>query len=151
MLPIMYLTQCTLREVPQRTHRWNNQKFVPNNSLDKEAKVRVKGDTKALRTRWLGFVPLFHIPIFGGWREYVVLEPLEDTVRWHVGWSIPTDARMNGYWISNIPQRGAVRMLRGPQSTCFFGITRRGRQIPLRIIGYGRIGAGGPYAKLPLL
>lgn len=151
MRPLMYLTQGTFREVPQRTHRWNNKKYIPMISLDKESKVRVKGDPKACQKFWLGFIPLFHIPIFGGWREYVVIEPAESTVLWHVGWAFPVNVAMTEHGISRIPLRGPVRMLRGPKTTCFFAVTRMGRQIPLRIIGYGRIGKGGPYAKLPLL
>jgi hypothetical protein len=147
----MYLAQGTVREVPQRTHRWNNYKYHPAATLAKEAKVRVKGDPKALREAWLGLIPLFHIPILGGWREYVVLEPAEDTVKWHVGWGQAVNMGMSEYGVSSITLRGGVRMLRGPKTVCFFGLTRRGRQIPLRIVGYGRIGDRGPYSKLPLL
>ena len=88
----------------------------------------------------------FHLPVLGGWRQYVVLEP-EDTQDWYVGW-ILSDA----IGISRIKLIGPVRLLIGPDDVSFFGINGKDYgQIPIRKIGEGRIGSGGSYAQMPLL
>jgi hypothetical protein len=150
MLPIMYLIQGTFFEKPQRTHRWNNAVLPACVSLQEKAKVRVSGDSDATR-RWLfGFIPIFHIPILGGWREYVVLEPADSTTKYHIGYLYSENGKKHRRY-SLVPVRGRVRMLRGPDDTCFFAVTRTGRQVPLRVVGFGRIGERGQYSHDTLL
>ena len=88
MLPVMYVLQGTFKEMPQQTHRWNNLKFPLTELayLRSEAMVTVSGDSTAVR-RWWGPLPIFHIPLLGGWSKFVVLEPIKPVVEgWYVGW-----------------------------------------------------------------
>ncbi len=147
MIPLMYLVQASL-EAPQRTHVWNNLKLrTPEDraKLDTSRMCKVLGDGSAAAP-WLGMVPVFHIPLLGGWRRYVVLEPVSrDVSEWVPGWVSP-----DVVGVSRLYLKGPVRLLRGPSDALFFGIDQSGRQIELRIVGFGRIGDGGPFARLPL-
>lgn len=135
-------------EEPQQTHFWNNQKLdtLPDSWVSSYL-LRVPGDSTAT-PRWIfGFVPLFHIPIFGGWKRYVVLEPIDYIGGWHPGW-----VAVDVIGCSRISVRGPVRLLQCPNPTEFFGVASDGGlPVTLRIIGFGTIGDGGPYSRLPLL
>ncbi len=144
MMPFMYLISGTL-ESPQKTHFWNNKKLNRENieSLDQEKMVQSEGIADAVKK---GIV-LFHIPIFGGWKDYIVLEPEEKNIPWHVGWITKDYAG-----ITQIIITGPVRMLLGRDDVSFFGIrTDTNTQIHIRKIGEGKIGDGGIYKKVPLL
>ncbi|NTW13808.1 MAG: hypothetical protein HGA31_02125 [Candidatus Moranbacteria bacterium] len=145
MLPLMYLVSGTFRESPQWTHQWNNVHILPEafRNLDHEMAVETDPIPDALPGR-TGV--RFHIPVFGGWRDYVVLAPERET-RWRIGWQTGP-----GGGASQIPLSGPVRMLRGPGPATFFGIdAKTGEQITIRIIGKGRIGDGGEFSKVKLL
>lgn len=146
MAPLMYLVAGSFTEAPQETHRWNNLKFNWREVklLELDLMTRVTG-TPAGR-RWLGKIPLFHLPILGGWREYVVLAPAVPVMYWHPGWYTSDVCGA-----SRLARVGSVRLLRGNETAYFFGVNECGEQIPLTIVGYGRIGDGGPFAHLPLL
>lgn len=147
MVPLMYLVSGTFRESPQWTHRWNNTE-IPSDSLrgmDSGTMAMAEGSPDSFsgprRIR-------FHMPAFGGWRDYVVLEPSVDR-KWYLGWTTAPDA---GGGVSRIPLSGPVRALRGPNDMLFFGIdAETGKQIPIRIIGKGRIGNGGEFSRVKLL
>lgn len=146
MVPIMYIMQGTFLESPQRTHRWNNQ-HLPNHELQtlySSGMVSHQGDQSA-NNMWLGWIPLFHLPLFGGWKKYLVIEPNDTTVEWFPGW------RLGSYrGFSRIPLNGPVRLLVGPESVEFFGLTKDGRQIPVTLIGEGVVGQGGEFSQVPL-
>ncbi len=149
MLPLMYLLQGTLREVPQRTHRWNNVKFPVQDlaHLQSDLLVTVPGDVQAVR-RWWGPLPIFHIPMFGGWSKFAVIEPktpVSDV--WYIGW-IAGDTVAG---VSQIPLLSQVRLLVGPGPAQFFGLTANGDQISVHVVGHGRIRQSGKFAKVPLL
>ncbi len=148
MFPLMLCLQGTFFEVPQRTHRWNNYhlKKIDIPSFDESVVVKVSGDVSAHR-RWFGILPIFHIPILGGWDSFVVLAPHDSLIQeWFVGW-VTHDA----VGLSRISLNGRVRLLRGPSDVTFFGVSAQGQQIDIDIIGYGNIGKAGQYAKVPLL
>jgi len=145
LIPVMHLISGTTKESPQKTHYWNNRSLSPRemdaiNPIDALYFPGVPSRFHSQRN------PLFHIPILGGWREYVVLEPTNHSGSWHVGWK---SFRSGG--ISRIPLLGPVRTLLGPRDVYFFGINEEGEQIPLRLLGKGTIGKSGPFAKIPLL
>ena len=137
------------KEKPQRTHRWNNTGLSSDDvvDLDRGKMVHCEGIPNAMRR----INPIFHLPILGGWRDYVVLEPeygWNRQLKWHVGW-IAEDG-VSG--VSRIPIVGPVRMTRGPGAVSFFGVlVGQGTQIVIRRIGTGRIGEGGQWARVPLL
>ncbi len=103
-----------------------------------------RGDPSASVRYWWKF-PVFHAPIVGGWRNYIVLQSLHIHTPWYVGW-IAGD--IIGVSRLSFP---AVRVLRGKRDTRFFGVTADGTQVPLKHVGCGRIGDGSPYGELPLL
>ncbi len=128
-------------ESPQETHNWHIQKlqdFVPDPAL--AVVVQGKGTSPFKNAGG----PLFHIPILGGWREYVVLEAVGP---WHVGWSVAGSATIN-----KLPLEGPVRLLRGLDGwqVTFFALDTAGNQIPITVVGEGRIG-DGQHADVRLL
>ncbi len=147
MIPLMDLAQGTIFESPQETHRWNNHKLTQNEieGLDHTTVVDVSADPTARRRYWWK-IPIFHIPILGGWRSYVVLRPKHHLVDdWYVGW-IAKDV----IGVSRIPLTGPVRVLRGDDDVAFFGVYADGTQVPIEQIGKGRIGDGGPWRHVHL-
>lgn len=148
MKPLMYWLQGTYQESPQETHVWNNTKLslLAQSRLDHTLFASVPADPDA-DNRWLlGYVPTFHMPRFGGWTKYVVLEPRYVAVtRWYLGWHT-----RDVCGVSRIPITGAVRALRGLNDCNFFGLLPDGSQIALRVAGTGVIGDRGSFAKLPL-
>jgi hypothetical protein len=148
MLPIMYLLQWTLREVPERTHFWNNIKIKDGWSLDRILShcyfLAFRGDPAATRAKLWGFIPLFHM---GGWKTFKVLEPVNHTGQWFIGWYV-ADVLCG---VSRIPLSGPVRVLIGPGEVSFFALDTHGRTLPLQQIGTGRVRQAGAFAKVPLL
>ena len=150
MLPLMYFVSGTLSEIPQRTHRWNNKKLTQaevaqlTDSRQFVVQVGVAGGKK----RYVYKTPLFHMPIFGGWKKYMVFEPCREVPSgWHIGW-IAGDI----CGVTTINLKSPVRMLLGPGDTTFFGIdAKTGEQIPIKMVGRGMIGDEGPFVNLPLL
>lgn len=145
MIPLMYLLSGTLRESPQCTHKWNNLK-ISNGMLDKFDKnlmVHANLSPNSMKSHY-GF--LFHVPILGGWREYVVIEPIVNE-NWYIGW---ISGLVGG--VSRINLFGPTRVLRGPSDTLFFGINAEtGEQLPLRQIGSGCTGDRGQFSRIRLL
>ncbi len=148
MIPLMHILSGSMEE-PQQTHFWNNSKLTVGETehIDRGAMVHCHGIPGASNRKILG-IPIFHIPILGGWRNYVVLKPCDAVcIRgWYVGW-MANDV----IGVSRIPLVGSVRLLLGPGDVAFFGISFNGDQIPIKKIGEGRIGDGGSYCKVPLL
>ncbi|MEK7614175.1 MAG: hypothetical protein AAB428_00715 [Patescibacteria group bacterium] len=144
-VPFMYLISGTLKEEPQKTHFWNNRQLKSGEVryLSTEGMVHCKG-ISGTTSAW----PIFHIPILGGWRDYVVLAPTEYTADWYVGW---TGKGFTFTGVSRVSIHDAVRMLIGHSDVSFFGVRADGAQINIRMVGAGRIGEGGPFAKKPLL
>lgn len=148
MMPLMYLLSGTPEEVPQRTHFWNNRKLHPGEVVGLKEHNMVMSSGSGGVERWRYGLPIFHVPIFGGWREYIVLEPsINPSQFWYVGW-ISGD-EVSG--VSRVQIKGSVRLLLGNGSTKFFGLNEGGVQIKIHEIGRGRIGDGGPFSQLPLL
>ncbi len=146
---IMYILQVlqgNCLESPQRTHRWNNHHLDPALGvfLQKEMMVHLAGDPHAL-VRQGPLDVRFHLPVFGGWRQYVVVKPVDSRGCWYVGWY--NDKALG---ISRLPLSTPVRLLRGPDDVQFFGLDATGEQIPIKYVGSGVIGQGGPFCQLPL-
>ena len=145
MIPMMYVVSGNLFESPQRTHMWNNTKLTFSEVYELvDAKKLFFCGVESSR-RWISVLPIFHIPILGGWKTYVVLQPSEN-VEWYVGW-ISKD--VSG--VSRIRLRGPVRLLLGPSDVSFFGINAEGRQINILKKGVGTIGEGGVFSRTPFL
>ena len=149
ILPIMYVLQGTVYETPQRTHIWNNLKL--NREVLKFTLPLCEGfvgNPSACKSLWLGFIPRFHMPLFGGWRTFVVLQAATNQEeQWFIGWFHETGP----VGVSKIPLSGPVRMTIGPDPVCFFAFTKAGEQLPLQRIGQGKIGEAGEFRHVPLL
>jgi len=136
-------------ETPQSTRFWNNRKLTRESSekIPRSMKLLCYGIPEE-KKRWLGFTPIFHIPILGGWKNFVVLKPRGSyNKEWHVGW-ITED---NVFGISLVPITGGVRLLLGPGDVKFFAIGAEGRLMELKEVGRGKIGDNGPYCQTLLL
>ena len=120
LVPIMYILSGTLKEKPQSTHFWNKRRLNISEKCRLDRKMMVHKDgIKGEKDRYLlGFIPIFYMPIFGGWRYYVVLSPVFPCKEWYVGW-ISEDGKVE---ISRIKLNGPVRVLIGPYPVHFFGI-----------------------------
>lgn len=148
MVPFMYLLSGTLEEIPQRTHFRNNRKLHPGEIVGLKERDMVTASGSGGVERWKYGFPIFHAPILGGWREYIVLEPLINVDQpWYVGWIPPDESSA----VSRVQIKGSVRLLLGNGSTKFFGLNEGGVQIKIHEIGRGKIGDGGPFSQLPLL
>ena len=141
--PVMRLLSGAPNEAPQQTHRWNNHHLRTEDVAHLRREMMVHHDGIPGE---ISVYPLFHIPVLGGWRNYVVLAPFKEQKEWHVGW---VAGRFAG--VSRISLRGQVRMLIGPGPVSFFGVNAEGDQVQIRQIGTGRIGEGGPFINEPLL
>lgn len=147
MMPVMYILQGNIREIPQRTHRWNNRHLSREDigTFDPGMTLSVEGDREAL-SRWFGPIPLFHMVIFGGWKKFVVIKPKVSQSSWFVGWVV-SDA----FGVSCIPLTSEVRLGLGPEPAQYFAVDADGRQIDIDIVGYGSIGKAAEFSKVPLL
>jgi hypothetical protein len=144
MIPVMYILSGTL-ETPQKTHLWNNIKLKVTDvqHLNQEQMLHCKGVKGAMQR----INPISHLQIIGGWRNYVVLQPVAHEEAWYAGW-ITKDA----VGVSQILLHGPVRLLLGPTDVSFFGISlKTNTQITIQKVSEGRIGEGGQYTKTPLL
>lgn len=103
--------------------------------------LKCKGLPKALSRHYLFW---FHIPVLGGWKNYIVLEPKHVNDIWHVGW------KQKNAQISILPITGPIRVLCGSKDVYFFGLNQNGEQIEIHQIGKGKIGDKGEFSKIPL-
>lgn len=148
MIPVMYFLQGNVREIPQRTHLWNYQTLQASETgeLNPAYSVTLDKDPSAIR-QFIRLIPIFHMPLLGGWKNFVVLQPLDPVhTYWNVGWMLG-----NLVQASRIPIRDKVRLLTPPSPVQFFAIAEDGTQLPLHIVGQGSIGRAGEFAKIPLL
>lgn len=148
MMPCMYALQGSVSESPQRTHFWNNLKLTAEDVrfLETEGMVSVAADQKAISRWFFAVIPIFHMPIFGGWKEYVVVCPVVSQNAWFVGW-IADDV----IGVSQIPLTSGVRLLINNGSVQFFGVNEHGNQIYLEETGRGIVGkASVSHNTIPL-
>jgi hypothetical protein len=134
---------------PSKNHPWNRQILRKDQAdgLDRRMMVQRKG-VKAIKRRWWWSI-LFHIPLLGGWKKYVVLATKQGfNTKWHVGWKA---SDLGGeVAVSQLTLDGPVRMLIGPDDVSFFGVDIAGVQVPIIQISEGRLGDGNPKG-VPLL
>lgn len=147
MLPVMYILQFPSFETPQRTHYWNNVKssVADIKHFDPHQMVSVSSDLNAVK-RWLGPLPIFHMPVFGGWKKFVVLQPVVDQDEWYVGWIVG-----DTMGISQIKLDSKVRLLKGPTPVSFFGVNENGDQININLVAEGVLGKKHSYRNIILL
>lgn len=153
--PFMRLISLAPFERPQESHAWHMQQLTPEEilSVKLDACVFVHGDDTTFITSEMG--PLFHIPLVGGWRNYVVLEIEGNMFPWHIGW-IVCDEKGEKTSIGELQRlplyESSVRMLVGPigKTTIFCAFDKNGVQQKLHIKGKGCIGDGSRYGSIRL-
>lgn len=128
----------------QKTHPWHSLNIdratiTPNNAL------KVNGrDISKIKDVWCG---LFHMPIFGGWKSYVVLKPKKPIKVWFIGWKTKRLCQIN-----IIPLSGMVKMLTSIKGTetLFFGMDKDKNIIELEVVDFGENG-DKKFKNVPLL
>lgn len=147
--PIMWCINGLNGGSPQLTRPWNNVVFseISGSVIFNRAKEGVtaaaNGDPTACPRSWRMYLP----PQFGGWKHYTVIAPRRP-YPWHIGW-VCADGTIG---ISQKEIEGAVRMLRAPEPTIWFGVyAHSGTQMPIEEIGEGILGETKTHNHLPLL
>jgi hypothetical protein len=152
-LPLMYILQGNFREVPQRTHFWNNVKFKDDSIevgylMPHIWLLEFRGITRTSPRYLFGLFPVFHIPILGGWKTFKVLRPKSCGGEYFIGWWSPAEQL---FGVSKVTQTGSVRVLIGPDDVFFFAVDIMQNYLELVEVGQGEIGSAGKFAKVPLL
>ncbi len=146
LIPIMRLVSGAPAEEPQRSHVWNVKTLTPRDveNLDKSLMVTNSGMSRGVQRSKI--IPRHHIPIFGGWKNYIVISPKNPEAGWFIGWNTHKVTEH-----SRIELRTPVRMLVAPEQVQFFAFSISGEQIRIEQIGEGVVGDKSQYSKLPLL
>jgi hypothetical protein len=151
-LNILILRIPAILERSQRTHFWNNKKFqqVGDDAeiLKRYPKIKIIGSSK--NHWWYKAMALAHLPLLGGWNEYVIFRPgCFDAINepWYIGWK-----NDHVFGVSMVPITGAARVLIGPDDCEYFGVrVSDGSPVSLQYLGSGKIGCNGHYKRAPLL
>lgn len=149
MEKIMLHLSGTTNELPQRTHRWNNHhlNIEDVSHLRTDWMVYHSGDPSAKKFPNIPIVrgALSHLTRYGGWKRYLVINPLTDYTHWYIGWKWS-----GGAGVSRIPNSKSAKVTVGPGECQWFGIDAEwDTQIPLQIIDSGYIG-DGKHPNVPL-
>lgn len=141
-------------ELPQETHRWHCQAITANDLVDETLALTIDGDDPSPRSNKIFPLPLFHMPVFGGWTRYVVVEVLSDISVWHIGWvhtECPPGFKLRSA-IQRLPIRTRkIRMLKLPHGNRMklFALAPDGTQLACRASGEGFLGdARFPFLRL---
>jgi hypothetical protein len=146
MWPLMFVLGGLKRDSVQETHFWHNQS-IDRSEINSLLSVVVSGDDERaiVKTNRIFPFPMFHVPIFGGWRNYVVLQVQSDISYWHVGWIHRTCT--SGSRLLETVQRlriiePRVKVLTQPIGfvTEYFAIGPLGEQLPLAVVDHGVLG-----------
>jgi hypothetical protein len=133
-----YLVSGAYRETCRKTFPWNVEKLGNEDHLNLWESLMYQ--SKGIPCQMPDDNPLRFMQIFGGWKQYVVLQPSPHlrTKRWFVGWSC------NGQsFVVRITLTNSVRMHVGNGDAKFFGIDAdTGKQIKIIRNGYGEMGSG---------
>lgn len=112
----------------QETHPWHIKKC---NWKDARGLVIKEIDKKA-KFGHESPLGLFHMPIFGGLTKYVVIEATGFKNYWNVGWE---------EFIHNLPiKENRIMLLVGKKGLIAYGLGDNGRNLKLKIVGFGEIG-----------
>lgn len=141
MVPVMWAFSGFKLEFPQETHRWHMQNISCEQVRGKS--VAVMGDDKSkVGTK----APFIHLPILGGWKNYVVLKAEGFSNHWFVGWKKEfINGRKTVCQIQKLRIHSPyIKLLKGVADSkkYFFGLDEKGEFIELKKIGEGILGDG---------
>ena len=143
--PIMRVLGGFRSDVIQETHPWHVQPISPDDvDLSQAVTIEPLTDETVERSPTGPLQPLFHAPIFGGWKHYTVLGVDASSSQWHIGWIVREreSRKLTQAAVHRLVLEGDVRMLNGPRSkqTSFFAVNNEGVQLPLFVHGEGILG-----------
>lgn len=143
MIPVMWGLCGFYFEKPQETHPWHMRKF-PKIEIPKNKKIEIIGKDKSKHTN-KGRL-LFHVPLFGGWKDYIILEAKGFDKYWQIGWIIEFyDNSEALYQVQALPIfESKIKLLTGINDSkkTFFGLDKKGNFVDLKQIDSGKIGDG---------
>lgn len=140
LYPMMWIGANFGQDSIQHTHPWHTRKLtdLEVEYINPELNLYIEGSEQVNTLNKRN--PLFHLPLLGGWKNYVVIEnPLyneELIIPWHIGWIYNNQAE-----IHKLPIQSAhIKMLTGPMghTTTFFAISD-GIQIPIASKDTGKL------------
>lgn len=143
MVPIMSVLGGFKSDAIQETHPWHSFRAFNPHDIDRTLSVANTGTETTSFKRHFAF--LFHAPIFGGWKQYVALAPIEPVAPFYIGWLVydTKTKKLLENGINKLPiYNGGIRVLSGPPnySGFFFAIDANGTQIALKEVGRGVLG-----------
>lgn len=143
MIPIMFVLGGFKLDSIQETHAWHSfRKFKPDDVDLSKALSNTGTDERSFKRR---LVFLFHAPIFGGWKNYIVLAPKRSIETFFIGWLVydKSTNKLLEKGVHKLPiKNGSIRMLSGPPNYkgYFFAVDKEGNQIEIKRVGTGRLG-----------
>lgn len=140
LIPIMFILGGFKKDSIQETHPWHVWRKFNLEEIDTSKTTTHKGtDTSVYKKHYLF---LFHAPLFGGWKNYSVLESAHRD-SFYIGWGMYEGDVLAGKGLNRLLIKdGRVRMLDGPLNYhgFYFGINEKGEQVVLKKVGRGRLG-----------
>lgn len=129
---LMYLLQGNITEKPQETHPWHVKRFVWKTKglliegNDHDSKFGQSGIPKRFG--------LFHMPILGGLKKYVILENSNYNNYWNIGWNDQIQK------LKIYDKR--IKLLVGKEDFDAYGLSDDKTEVNLKITDFGKIGDG---------
>lgn len=140
MIPLMFVLGGLRKDSLQETHPWHLWRHLTPETVDTSKAVRHIGTDKSFDHH---FAFLFHAPIFGGWKKYIVLQPKGYDGPFRIGWVTYKNNKLSEIAVHKlIIKNSKIRVLSGTPnfSGYFFALTIKGEQIPLEKVGEGTLG-----------
>lgn len=146
--PFMWILAKGKVERPQESHRWHFQDIecdILEKIMDPHLIVSIEGDDPSRFD--INSLGLFHLPLFGGWKNYIILEANNFSRYWHVGWRIYRGGTKNLVRCQIQKLRissSCIKLLKGVpgKRAEFFGVDDSGKQVSVRVVGEGKLGDG---------
>ena len=123
----------------QETHPWHVKKYKW-----KTSSLLIKGDDIKSKFGQSGiskYLGLFHMPIFGGLKKYIVLENRNYKNYWNIGW--------NSYIQILKIYDSKIKLLSGKEDFIAHALSDNKNEVELKVVDFGTIG-DGKYKKIRL-
>jgi len=143
LIPLVWIVD-EFKTPLMETHPWHPQNIHCDLISDEIGAKIIGQDPSRFSFDHLG---LIHTPLFGGWKNYIVLEAKDFNKFWRVGWEITYFDQKKGRFCQihklKIYQT-QIKVLSGINDSekIGFGINDSHKLIPLEIVGEGILGDG---------
>lgn len=144
LFPLMWILSGFKLELPQETHPWHMQE-IDEMQIPKDKLIEFIGNDNSKFSN--KDKPFFHVPVLGGWRDYIVLEAENYGKYWRIGWILKyhnsnqkTDSQIQKLKIKS----PYIKLLSGIDDSkkYFFAVSENGNFADLKIVGSGTLGDG---------